>query len=61
MARLGRYLCDTYLSFDPRSLGLFRIVFGCVLLLDWYWRFIGFEYWYTNDGIFPNHTMLWRP
>lgn len=54
-------LVDTYLTIDPRSLGLFRIVFGVVLLLDLYWRFLGIDFWYTNAGLIPNHTLLWSP
>jgi predicted DCC family thiol-disulfide oxidoreductase YuxK len=51
----------TYLSIDPRSLGLFRIVFALALLLDLYWRYLDVDFFYTNDGLLPNHTMLWAP
>lgn len=51
----------TYLSVDPRSLGLFRILFGLVLLLDLARRWTELDVWYTNSGLLPNHTLLWRP
>lgn len=52
---------ETYLTMDPRSLGLFRILFGLVLLSDLARRFVDIELWYTNSGLLPNHTILWRP
>ena len=51
----------TYLSVDPRSLGLFRILFGLVLLLDLGRRWSELGVWYANSGLLPNHTLLWRP
>jgi len=58
---LLRSLRSTYCSADPRSLGLFRIGFGLVLLFDLLHRYQQLEFWYTNDGLLPNHTLLWRP
>jgi len=51
----------TYLTVDPRSLGVFRIVFGLVLLSDLARRYQQLDFWYTNAGLLPNHTLLWRP
>jgi hypothetical protein len=42
-------------------LGLFRVVFGFVLLSDLARRWWELEFWYTNSGLLPNHTLLWRP
>jgi predicted DCC family thiol-disulfide oxidoreductase YuxK len=62
MRALRAHLADTYFRFDPRSLGLFRIVFGVVLLTDLRFRYQAIDTFYTNDGLFPNHTLLWaRP
>jgi hypothetical protein len=58
-SRLAASLRRTYLHADPRSLGLFRIVYGAVLLLTLSWRFDALESFYTNQGLMPNHTMLW--
>lgn len=56
-----RSLRASYLIVDPRSLGVFRIGLGCVLLLDLLQRYLQLDFWYTNQGLLPNHTLLWRP
>ncbi len=61
MRERWRWVRDTYFTVDPRSLGLFRIVLGLVLLSDLLRRWVELEYWYTNSGLLPNHTLLWRP
>jgi predicted DCC family thiol-disulfide oxidoreductase YuxK len=51
-----------YLSIDPRSLGLGRIVLAVLLLFDLVHRALGgITLWYSNQGLLPNHTLLWRP
>jgi hypothetical protein len=52
---------ETYGSLDPRSLGLGRIGLGCLLLYDLARRVPGIATWYSNEGLLPNHTVLWRP
>src|SRR6186713_2609082 len=61
MKHWGRSLLATYLTVDPRSLGLFRLLFGSVLLSDLLRRWVELGFWYTNSGLLPNHTLLWRP
>lgn len=61
MARAARAARATWLSLDPRSLGLFRIGLALLLLGDLLRRVPGLETWYSNDGLLPNHTQLWRP
>ncbi|MEP7053378.1 MAG: hypothetical protein ABJB12_23645 [Pseudomonadota bacterium] len=56
-----RSLWGTHFTIDVRSLGLFRILFGVVLLADLGRRWAGLSLWYVNSGILPNHTLLWRP
>jgi len=56
-----RSLRVTYLTVDRRSLGAFRIAFGLVLFSDLFRRFVELRFWYTNSGLLPNHTLLWRP
>jgi hypothetical protein len=58
---LRRWLTERYLSADPRALGLGRIALALTLLLDLARRARGLEAWYTNDGLLPNHTLLWKP
>jgi predicted DCC family thiol-disulfide oxidoreductase YuxK len=51
-----------YLTVDPRSLGLGRIVLACILMFDLIHRAAaGITLWYSNLGLMPNHTILWRP
>ncbi|HTU57888.1 MAG TPA: HTTM domain-containing protein [Polyangiales bacterium] len=61
MAKLFRSLRATYLAADPRSLGLFRVGLALLLLADLAHRYQGLDLWYTNAGLLPNHTLLWRP
>ncbi len=51
----------TYMTADPRSLGLFRVALGLVLFSDLARRAWELSYWYANTGLLPNHTLLWRP
>jgi hypothetical protein len=51
----------SYLTADLRSLAAGRIVLALVLLLDLGKRWMELSLWYTNDGLVPNHTLLWRP
>jgi hypothetical protein len=58
---LRRWFVRRYLTADPRALGAGRIALAVVLLLDLGRRARDLETWYTNDGLLPNHTVLWRP
>ena len=59
---LRRFL-DRYCTVDTRTLGLFRIYFGLVLLTNLWDRTGGLDLvsFYTNDGVLPNHWALFRP
>ncbi len=61
LVRSGRYLVDVYATADPRSLAAGRIALALVLLLDLVKRWEVLRDFYTNDGLLPNHTVLWRP
>ncbi|HMF44893.1 MAG TPA: hypothetical protein VKQ32_29675, partial [Polyangia bacterium] len=52
---------ETYLELDPRTLGFGRIFFALVLIGDLLRRIPRLREFYTNAGILPNHTVLWRP
>jgi predicted DCC family thiol-disulfide oxidoreductase YuxK len=54
-------LTRTYLAIDARSLGLFRIGLAGLLLADLAGRARDVRDFYTNAGLLPNHTVLWRP
>jgi hypothetical protein len=57
LAALRQRLVDTYLSFDPRSLGLCRILLGIALLVDLWLRFLGVDVWFTDEGLLPSQAM----
>lgn len=58
---LRRWFARRYLTADPRALGAGRVALAVVLLLDLGRRARDLETWYSNDGLLPNHTVLWRP
>lgn len=55
------FLRRNYLSIDPRTLGLLRIGIACLLLLDLAKRVPVLRLFYVNQGLIPNHRVLWRP
>jgi hypothetical protein len=59
--RLGQRIVRTYLTADLRSLAAGRIFMSAVLLLDLVKRWAQVSTFYSNDGLVPNHTLLWRP
>ena len=46
---------------SPVTLGVARLYIGCLLLFDLFRRWADLDVWYTNAGLMPNHTMLWKP
>ena len=57
---VGKSLRDHYLRIDARSLGLFRLAFGLVLLSDLVRRFRYLKDFYSNEGVLPNHNHLFN-
>ena len=55
------YLRETYFTIDRRLLGLFRIYFGFLLLIDVLRRIPDAAFFYSNDGALPNHFALYAP
>ncbi len=49
-----------YLRIDARSLGLFRILMGLVLLGDLLRRWTWVADFYSNEGVLPNHNHLFN-
>jgi hypothetical protein len=60
-ARLWAGLRRNYASADPRSLALFRVVFGALLVRDVLSRWPEVEAHYSNTGWLTNHFALFRP
>jgi predicted DCC family thiol-disulfide oxidoreductase YuxK len=56
-----RSLTRTYLTFDGRSLALGRVVLAAVLMVDVLRRIRWLRDFYSNEGLLPNHTVLWQP
>lgn len=54
-------LVSAWFEFDPRALAIFRIGFSTLLLWDLLRRVPDISVWYSNQGLLPNHTQLWRP
>src|SRR3954471_24128125 len=55
---VGKALRDHYLRIDARSLGLFRLTFGLVLVYDLLRRWRYLRDFYSNEGVLPNHNHL---
>jgi predicted DCC family thiol-disulfide oxidoreductase YuxK len=53
-------LRDHFLRIDARSLGLFRITFGLVLIADLFARWRWARDFYSNEGVLPNHNHLFN-
>lgn len=58
---IAALLRDAYLTLDRRVLGLFRIYFGLLLLIDILRRIPVATFFYTNDGVLSNHYSLFAP
>ncbi len=58
---MAREAVEIYGRFDPRSMGLARIGLGLLLIWDLLRRVPDLATWYSNEGLLPNHTVLWRP
>ncbi len=59
--RLREALRRAYLTVDGRSLALLRVMLASVLIVDALRRVRWLRDLYSNAGLLPNHTMLWRP
>jgi predicted DCC family thiol-disulfide oxidoreductase YuxK len=53
-------LRDHWLRIDARSLGVFRLAMGTVLLFDLFRRYRYVKEFYSNDGVLPNHNHLFN-
>lgn len=61
LAAFRRRFAECYLTMDARSAGLGRVAVSIVLLIDLLRRVPVLSLFYTNEGLLPNHTLLWRP
>jgi hypothetical protein len=61
MQRALAWFKSTYLTVDVRSLAAGRIAIAIALLVSLFNRLIQLPYFYTNEGLLPNHAVLWSP
>jgi hypothetical protein len=59
--RLRERVRQAYLVADLRSLALGRIGLAAVLFANLIMRALVLRDFYSNEGLLPNHTLLWRP
>lgn len=52
---------DHYLTMDPRTLGLFRLVLGFIVTGDCLRHWYEARVYYSNAGVLTNHYHLFRP
>ncbi len=57
---MGKRILSAFFRIDARSLGLFRIAMGLVLLGDLFRRWAWLRAFYSNDGVLPNHNHLFN-
>ena len=58
---MTRRLRDFYLTLDLRSLGLYRILLGALLLHDACVRWVDLEAFYTARGVLPADVLAALP
>jgi hypothetical protein len=56
-----QFVKDRYLTIDRRVLGLFRILFGILLIGDALRRLPDATFFFSNEGVLPNHFALYAP
>jgi hypothetical protein len=55
------WLKETYCKADPRTLGMLRIVLGCLLVGDSIRHWKEARWFYANTGVLTNHLLLYKP
>lgn len=61
MGLAGRSRVQRFFLTSPVVLAAGRIWLALLLLVDVVRRLGDLDVWYTNQGLMPNHTMLWAP
>ena len=61
LEKFRRYFVAQYMTVDARSLGFGRIILSLILLFDLWHRARVITLFYSNQGLIPNHMMMWRP
>ena len=61
LEKFRRYFAAQYMTVDARALGFGRIVLSLILLFDLWHRARVLTLFFSNQGLIPNHMMMWRP
>ncbi len=61
LSKLTDFFNEHYRRVDPRWLGIFRVLFGCLLLSELFYRWSYARILFSNDGLLPNHFSLFAP
>ncbi|WP_437779255.1 hypothetical protein [Sorangium sp. So ce1097] len=61
LRRLGRWIREHYCTIDVRTLGLFRLVLGALLIGDCLRHWAEASWIYSNEGVLTNHYHLFHP
>jgi predicted DCC family thiol-disulfide oxidoreductase YuxK len=61
LRRAGAWIRDHYLVADPRTLGLFRLFLGFLVVGDCVRHWKEARWFYSNAGVLTNHYHLFRP
>jgi predicted DCC family thiol-disulfide oxidoreductase YuxK len=61
LEKFRQYFVRQYMTVDARSLGFGRIILSLILLFDLWHRARVLTLFYSNEGLIPNHMMMWRP
>jgi hypothetical protein len=61
LSQAGTYARERYFRVDPRTLGLYRIALGALLLIDGLRHWLEARVYYSNNGVLTNHFLLFRP
>jgi hypothetical protein len=57
----GAWIRDHYMTLDPRTLGVFRLVLGFLVTADLVRHWKEARWFYSNEGVLTNHYHLFRP
>lgn len=57
----GAWIRDHYMTLDPRTLGVFRLVLGFLVTGDLVRHWKEARLFYSNEGVLTNHYHLFRP
>lgn len=61
LRRFAQWFAPRYMDADLRTLGLWRIVIGTFLCIDGFRHAQEARFYYSNEGLFQNHWLLFSP